>query len=104
MRVSYGRRFIKAKGLRQASPGQRPGFDEKKEEALKGRDNPRNASTLVSPFQGFNPVGMGYPGRCPGLACYAPLGRACFAPLGLDDRRCDRSRNETGRDGFQNDM
>jgi len=64
---------LKANGLTHTSPGQRPGYDAENGQALKGRDKPRGV-TFVSPLQGLNGVGAGYPGRCPGLVYCAPLG------------------------------
>jgi hypothetical protein len=57
----------RANGPAHASPGQRPGFDRRKNRALKGRLND------VAPLQGFDRFIPGDPGRCPGLAWFAPL-------------------------------
>jgi len=46
--------FLKPKGLGQASPGQRPGFQRKNGEALKGRDHagaPRYTPPWSRPFR-----------------------------------------------------
>ena len=67
------------------SPGRSPGWNGFVVSALKGRDiesvhfathpcrRQYRAWSYVTPFQGRSTV-LGYPGRCPGLICHAPMG------------------------------
>ena len=73
--------FRKPEGLKQQSPGQRPGNPFKLRTALKGRENQWHA--IVPPFQGWA-LGHHYPGRCPGLCCFSLSGLAAPHCRALD--------------------
>ena len=67
------------KARRQASPGQRPGSRVGTEPALKGRNRG------CRPFRAgaFSP---GFPGRCPGLACFRTFGAPSRRASTVHDR------------------
>ena len=79
------RRLSAPKEQQHDSPGQRPGDTlPTKSRALKGRNNrgidPIHCSGLCRPFRAWRFRRTGNPGRCPGLACCAPLGLKSSMP------------------------
>ena len=69
------------KGQQAVSPGQRPGYDDRIIDALKGQ---KLWTEATPPTHSFALTGRGlrthaYPGRCPGLTAHCPHSRAKLA-------------------------